>query len=176
MPFRFLLALAALLLAALPARAQFEGSIGGTAVPETVVAWTASVRPPTTAEVDAGAFRPGDLAFITLTAEVTPGWRLYALESTGGLPLQVALDPLPDGLRPEGQMREDAPRDGYDEALGEAYRYHAGRARVWQGLRLSERAPRGAHVVTGRVRYAACNDSICLPPREVPFRARLVVQ
>ena len=85
----------------------------------------------------------------------------------------------PCGVEASGDVAQEAlvaPRDRYDEALQEGYRYHSGRARVWQGLRVDERAPRGAHVVSGRVRYAACNDSICLPPREVPFSARLVVE
>jgi thiol:disulfide interchange protein DsbD len=178
-PLRRLLVLLALT-SALPARAQFEGSIGGPAVPETVVAWAAHVRPPAragaTAPADTGVFRRGDLVFVTLTAEVAEGWRLYALDSPGGRPLQVTLDPLPAGLHPEGAPGEDVPHDGYDAVLDEAYRYHAGHARVWQALRVRARAPRGPLVVTGRVRYAACNDSICLPPREAPFRARLVVQ
>jgi thiol:disulfide interchange protein DsbD len=163
---------------ALPARAQFEGSFAP-AVPENVVAWTANVRPPASAEVapvSADVFRRGDRLFVTLTAEVAPGWRLYAIDSPGGRPLQIAFDPLPAGLRLAGAPGEDAPREGYDEALDEAYRYHAGRARVWQGFLVSERAPRGPVEVTGRVRFAACNDAICLPPREVPFRARFVVQ
>lgn len=173
-----LVAVFAALALALPARAQFDRSIGGPAVPDTVVAWTANVRPPTGARGTAaqGVFRPGDRVFVTLTAEVAPGWRLYALDSPGGRPLQVTLDPLPDGLRLDGQPGEDAPHDGYDAALGEAYHYHTGRARVWQGLRVGERAPHGPVEVTGHVRYAACNDHICLPPREDAFRARIVVQ
>jgi tricarballylate dehydrogenase len=39
--------------------------------------------------------------------------------------------------------------------------------RFWGGVPLE---------VSGRVRYAACNDSICLPPREEAFSVRLVVQ
>ena len=161
-----------LLLAALAPAAQAQF---GPAVPEHVVTWAAAVRPPTTAAADTGTFRPGEPLFVTLTAEVAPGWRVYALDSPGGRPLQIALDPLPEGLHLAGAPGEDAPHEGFDVGLGEAYRYHARRARVWQGLRVSERAPRGPAVVSGRVRYAACNDEICLPPREVPFQARFVV-
>ncbi|MDX1419060.1 MAG: hypothetical protein R3181_03745 [Rubricoccaceae bacterium] len=166
--------LLALLALALPARAQFEGSIGGD-LPEAVVAWTASVRPPATAGADTGSFQRGDLAFVTFTAEVAPGWRLYSLDSPGGRPLQIALDGLPSGVRLEGQPSEDDPRDGFDETLRESYRYHAGRVRVWQALRIGPQTPRGTYDVSARLRYAACNDAVCLPPREAPLRATLVV-
>lgn len=169
MPFRFIFAFL-LAACALPARAQF-----GPAVPETVATWTATVRPPTTASAPTDTFRPGERPFVTLTVDVAEGWRVYALRSPGGLPLQLRLDPLPAGLRLAGAPGEDPPRAGHDAALDEDYRYHAGRARVWQVLEVASSAPRGPVEVTGRVRFAACNDEICLPPREVPFRARLVV-
>jgi thiol:disulfide interchange protein DsbD len=161
-----------LLAFALPAQAQgFES-----AVPETVVAWTATVRPPTTAAAATDTFAPGEGLFVTLNAEVAPGWRLYALRSPGGLPLQLHLDPLPPGLRLAGSPGEDATHEGYDTALEQEYRYHSARARVWQRLEVARNAAPGPVEVTGRVRYAACNDAICLPPREAPFRARLVIR
>jgi DsbC/DsbD-like thiol-disulfide interchange protein len=164
--------LAVLLLVALTPAAQAQF---GPSVPETVATWTASVRPPSTAEADTDVFRPGEPLFVTLTAEVVPGWHVYALDSPGGRPLQIELDPLPEGLSLYGSPGQDTPREGFDEGLGEAYRYHAGRARVWQGLRVAPRAARGPVVVSGRLRSAACNDQICLPPREVPFQARFTV-
>ena len=152
------------------ARAQFEP-----AVPETVVTWTARVRPPATARQETNTFRPGEQLFVTLTADVVDGWRLYALDSPGGLPLELHLDAPPSGLVVDGTPGEDEPLEGFDVALGEGYRYHTGRARVWQAYRVGRTATPGVRVIAGHVRFAACNDEICLPPREVPFQARLVV-
>lgn len=167
-----LLVLSGLLLAA---SAASSAQIGP-AVPDEVVTWTATVAPPRTAAEWTDTFAPGEQAYVTVTARVRPGWRVYALDSPGGLPLQFHLDALPDGLAPEGAVGHTPPRDAYDPVLEEAYRYYAGEARLWQAVRLAPGLADGPREVTGAIRFAACNDEVCLPPREVPFRARLTVR
>lgn len=169
---RTLLTILLLLSAAPVAHAQF----GFDTVPEEVVTWSAAIRPPASAGALTDTFARGERAFVALTAEILDGWRLYALGSPGGLPLTFALDPLPEGLSASGSPGQSPTATAHDPVLEEDYTYHAGRGRVWQALRIAPDAPRGPAEVTGRVRYAACNDEVCLPPREVPFRVRLVVR
>lgn len=169
---RSLLAILLLLSLAPTVHAQF----GLDTVPEEVVTWTAAIRPPASAAERPDTFERGERAFVALTAEILDGWRVYALDSPGGLPLTLALDPLPEGLSVEGAPGQSATARAHDPVLEEDYSYHAGRGRVWQALRIASDAPRGPAEVTGSVRYAACNDEVCLPPRDVPFRVRLVVR
>lgn len=171
---RFAFFLLGLLLAALPAQpaqAQF-----GRAAPDEVVTWTASVRPPSTARAMTDTFAPGERAYVTLTGQVAEGWRVYAVHSPAGFPARFSFDALPAGVSRYGAPGEAAPRTGHDAALGEDYRYHAGEVRVWQGFQIGEGAPVGPAVVSGTLRYAACNDEVCLPPRDFPFRVRFAVR
>ncbi|NNF57223.1 MAG: hypothetical protein HKN04_03190 [Rhodothermaceae bacterium] len=159
-----------ILLLAAPAQAQF-----GPPIPDEVVTWTATVRPPSTAEEMTDTFWPGERAYITLTGEILDGWRVYALDTPGGYPAQLTLAALPEGLVRYSVPGEAEPHDGHDTVLDEAYRYHEGRARIWQGVQVSAEAPPGLRVVTGTLRYAACNDEVCIPPRDLPFEVRLIV-
>jgi hypothetical protein len=158
------------LLLAVPAQAQF-----GPPIPEEVVTWTVAIRPPSTAPAMTDTFRPGERAYVTLTGEILEGWRVYALDTPGGYPAHLTLDALPFGVALYNEPGEAEPHDGHDVVLDEAYRYHEGRARIWQGLEVSAGAPTGPLVVTGTLRYAACNDEVCIPPRDLPFDVRLIV-
>lgn len=147
----------------------------GTAVPETVVTWTASARPPSSAPRMTNTFRTGERVYVTLTADIVDGWRVYAIASPAGRPLVIELDPLPTGVTRYGSPGETDTKVAHDRGLDADYSYHDGTARVWQGLQVDEQADEGEHDVTGRVLYAACNDEMCLPVKTVPFRARFVV-
>lgn len=130
-----------------------------------VVAWT----------VRAVGAQRGHEARVVFRAEIEPGWRMYALNSPGGLPLGLNLDGLPDTLVPRS-LRQSVPQEMVDEATGAPYTYHATSARLEQRLRVANNAPRGTHVVAGSVRYAVCNDTICLAPATAPFRTTIVVR
>lgn len=151
-------ALLLLALAALPAAAQ-------TVRATDVVEW----------RVRADRAAPGAEARVVLDATIAPGWRLYALGSPVGIPLELSFDALPPRVE-AGRLTQAAPREGYDEAFASAYPYFAGTGRVVQVLRVGEGAAAGTHEVTGAVRFAVCDDRVCLPPVRTAFRLPLVVE
>jgi len=118
---------------------------------------------------------PGAEARLVLDAEVAEGWKMYAIGSPVGIPLTLALDALPSGVD-VGAVRQSGAKDGYDETFASAYTYFTGAGRVVQTLRVGTATPRGTHEVTGAVRFAVCNDEICLPPVRTTFRVPLVVE
>lgn len=99
---------------------------------------------------------------------------MYAAESNSGIPLTLTLGTLPEGVSARGGLRQTRPSETYDETLKESYTYHSGRARISQGLHVTRKAS-GRHRVPARVRFAVCNDSVCLPPVTVDLRATLAV-
>ncbi|WP_420454879.1 protein-disulfide reductase DsbD domain-containing protein [Rubrivirga sp.] len=117
----------------------------------------------------------GGHARVVFDATIAPGWRLYAIGSPVGIPLAVTLDPLPAHVRAD-RLGQSAPREGFDPAFERAYPYFAETGRVVQRLAVGRGAARGTHEVTGSVRYAVCDDRICLPPTETAFRVPLVVE
>ncbi len=150
--------LAALLavLVALPASAQRTSD---------VVSW----------RVRADRAEAGGQARVVFDATIQPGWRLYALGSPVGIPLAVTLGTLPPGVR-AGSLAQSETRQAFDEAFGERYPYFAEAGRVVQRLAVGRAAPVGTHEVTGSVRYAVCDDRICLPPVQTAFRVPLVIE
>lgn len=145
------------LLVALPASAQVRTA--------DVVSW----------RVRAERAGPGETARLVLDAEIQPGWRLYAMRSPVGIPLTLSLDQLPAGLS-LGGIRQSTPSEAYDPAFELDYPYFSERARVIQALRVARRSATGEREVTGTLRYAVCNDSVCLPPTRTTFRVPLVIE
>lgn len=118
---------------------------------------------------------PGADARVVLDAAVAPGWRLYALGSPVGIPLTVSLDPLPAGVT-AGPLRQSEPQQGYDPAFELDYPYFVESGRVVQTLRVARGTASGRREVSGSIRYAVCDDSVCLPPTRTAFQVPLVVE
>ncbi|MEM0964207.1 MAG: protein-disulfide reductase DsbD domain-containing protein [Bacteroidota bacterium] len=118
---------------------------------------------------------PGAEARVILDAQIAEGWRLYAADSPIGIPFVLTLDALPDGVAAQ-TLRQGTPQTRFDPVFEEDYTYFAGRARFVQPLRLGAGVAAGTHEVTGAVRYALCDDSICLSPARSTFRVALVVE
>ena len=74
------------------------------------------------------------------------------------------------------EIFQSNPQRGTDLGLGVPYLYFADRARVEVPVALSRRAAPGRHTVRGAVRYAVCDDSVCLPPSTTRFSVPLVVR
>lgn len=161
------LAILLLALVAGPASAQFAPAGSRAAGPRAadLVTWRVAAAP---------AAR-GGTASVTLRATIAPGWRMYAMDSPVGRPLAVDVDALPRGLATRAP-RQSATRRAFDEAFQQHYPYFAGSAEVTVPVAVARGAARGRHAVAGSVRYALCDDRVCLPPATTPFRATLTVR
>ena len=118
---------------------------------------------------------PGQESRVVFDAEIAPGWRLYAADSPVGRPFAVDLDPLPGGVTALA-LRQAPPRRAYDAAFETDYTYFAERARFVQPLRVGRAVRPGERTVSGALRYAVCDDEVCLPPARLVFTVPLVVE
>lgn len=150
--------------------------------PEASAQFSAAPSGPTVRTADVVTWRvrtdraaPGASARLVFDAQIAPGWRLYAMGSPVGIPLTLALDPLPRGLA-AGRVAQSETRKRFDPAFDADYTYFAEAARIVQQVRVAPGAAAGSHQVTGAVRYAVCDDRVCLPPTRTAFRVALVVE
>lgn len=116
---------------------------------------------------------PGDER-LRFEFSIEPGWKLYAMDSPAGRPLEVAFDDLPDGVTAAG-FEQSAPTEGYDPNFDAGIRYFEERAVVEARLDVDAAAEAGAHAVRGEVTFMLCNDAMCLPPSTRPFEAEVVL-
>ncbi|HIG75827.1 MAG TPA: hypothetical protein EYQ24_14960 [Bacteroidetes bacterium] len=153
-----------LLLALAPAVHAQQSRVGGPLRATDLVEWRARI---------VAGEAPGEARYV-VEATVAEGWRLYGTQSQAGIPLAVTFGTLPEGVARQGALRESRTSDGVDEVLGLPYAYHIGSARLAQGLRVDRRAT-GRHRIPVQVRFAVCDDSVCLPPTTVDLAATLSV-
>lgn len=170
---RSMLPLLVLLLApavvlAQPASISLGGGPSERRVPAEVVTWSARAVP---VQGRPGTFR------LDISGSILEGWRVYGMNTTTvGRPLSVEVTSLPRGFEVVSAPVESARTYvGRDEVFDVDYPYFAGRAAVTAHIRAGRRAAPGRHLIRGNVRFAACDDRVCLPPRTVPFEAELTL-
>lgn len=118
--------------------------------------------------------RPGESTTLRMAFDVDDGWKMYAMDSPAGRPLQVTFDDLPAGLS-LGTMSQSEPKEGYDPNFQEDVRYFDDKGEVTAEIHVSDDAGAGTYEVTGKITRMLCNDKMCLPPRSQPFEASVVV-
>lgn len=167
----FALALALLLGPAALAQPSFlsdapVGALGTASLhPDDLFRWTIS-------EPDDAA--DGSAERLRFEFSIEPGWKLYAMDSPAGRPLEIAFGELPEGVA-VGGFEQSAPTEGYDPNFDAGVRYFEERAVVEARLDVAAAAETGAHAVGGEVTFMLCNDTMCLPPRTSPFEAEIAL-
>jgi DsbC/DsbD-like thiol-disulfide interchange protein len=127
------------------------------------VEWTTRVVP-----VEATA---GDTVAVILHARISPGWKMYALDSprpTRGV--QWILD-LAKGQGETGEIVQFGQRRGYDPNFSMEVSYYEEEARLERRVVLSDGVGAGAQTIAGRVVFMVCNDRLCLPPARLNLSA-----
>lgn len=159
---RFCLALSAFLLLAGHGTAAFAART----VPAT---FTAQIKP--------APARPGETVTLTVTATIKAPWHVYSMAKVPPPgPVETTLSVAAGSLRPVGKVVESTPKRSHDPNFGKEVGYHEGTATFTQRLAVPKNAaanPKLPIVVT--VRYMACNETMCLPPREVEVNTTLAI-
>jgi len=114
------------------------------------------------------AARPNEGLMLDLDARVDEGWHVYGLRQVDGgpTPLRITVDPN-GALQPAGAPSGTAPTKTRDRSFNldtEVY-LHSFNLRV--PVQVKPQSAAGSQEVAVSVRFQACNDRVCLPPRTV---------
>jgi hypothetical protein len=130
-------------------------------VPIQPVQWTGSLVPKTQA-------KPGMKIAIELSAEVQSGWHDYGLAQLPGgpTPLRVTLESN-DAVQVAGETSGTIPEKKHDTAFDLDTEIYKKSFKLHLPLAINQRLVVGINPVFVSIRFQACNDRVCLPPRTV---------
>jgi DsbC/DsbD-like thiol-disulfide interchange protein len=136
-------------------------SVGFAQVPMQPVQWAGSAIPGTPAE-------QGSTIKIELSAEVQEGWHVYGLtQAPGGpTPLRVTLDE--NGVVQVVSVKSGTPSTKkHDPSFDLETEFYPGSFSLDIQTQVKQHAPSGNQSIPVSVRFQACNDRTCLPPKTV---------
>jgi hypothetical protein len=113
--------------------------------------------------------QPDGTIIVVVSARIERGWYIYGMRQPedGPAPLRFR-GPAGSGVA-VGPVQTPMPRVSYDKGFRARVGKHYDTPSFLVPVRLSRSAP---HVAI-EVRYQACNDDVCLPPRTVAVQASL---
>lgn len=124
----------------------------------------------------------GDTQFVQLAAQIEPGWHVYSLtqQPDGPFPLRVT-DGKPStgspGWAVAGAVKGPVPERQPTSAFGIPVEWYSGSPQFSVPLvRQGESAHGVSTLAVLRVRYQACSDTLCLPPKTVELSTRLAAR
>lgn len=128
------------------------------------------MRPP--AGIRAGR---GEVATVTVSVELREGFHVNSHTPAEAylIPLRLSWKPGPaepvETLYPEPKLEKFA-------FSAKPVSVFSGRFAITTRFRIPASAALGPTVLSGRLRYQACNDSACLPPSTAEVRVPLTIQ
>jgi thiol:disulfide interchange protein DsbD len=103
---------------------------------------------------------------VELTAEVDPGWHLYALSEPTGGPEALVISVAKGGpFSLGGSIVEPVPKSAFDSNFNLETQYHEERAVFTVPVRVAAGTANGRYTLHVDAAYQTCNDRFCLPPR-----------
>ena len=106
------------------------------------------------------------------TATIGAGWHIYSQFTPDGgpVPTELTFSPNPI-LEKQGVAKEQGKLEQHNEPLfGVDVKQFSNKVDFIQSVKIRAKVKTS---VTGKLKYMACNDSQCLPPKEVPFNITL---
>ena len=118
------------------------------------------------------ALKPGDKLNVQVIAQIEGGWHIYSLTQGAGGPIPLRIT-VPDGqpFKLAGSAKGPAPRVKMDPNFGINTETYDGSASFNVPLMVAADAQPGAQNVQVNVRYQACSDTLCLPPKTAKLSA-----
>ena len=115
----------------------------------------------------AGALHPGAKVTLNLTANIESGWHVYAVSQPPDSPV-IATDisvPAGQSLALSGDVGVPQPISRMDPTIGKQTDFYENSAAFTLPLKVEKKARPGKHSFEVDVRFQACSDRMCLPPR-----------
>ncbi len=133
-----------------------------------VVAW--EVAPDPVKAAPGGAFR------LKLTAKIDPEWHMYSLTTPkgGGLPAVVNL--APNQFATQSKIYQPKPESKFDPNFGVNTERYEGEVVFYLDGQVAKDVPAGPLPLTVNIRYSACTDKLCNPPRKLTADTTLTVE
>jgi hypothetical protein len=105
---------------------------------------------------------------IEFTASIAKGWHLYSqhiADGAGPVATSFAFDEL-KGIKLKGKVEEPESIRKYDPSFEATLNYFEGKVIFIQHM---SKTTKNASIISGSITYMLCNDTMCLPPVDVPF-------
>ena len=125
----------------------------------------------------AKALRPGQVYKINLTAAIEPEWHLYSLVPVENGPIATRIW-LPDRqpFTLSGDITTPEPRRIQDSNFGIEVGFYEGSPQFVLPVRVTSGERDGPQTLQVSVRFLACNDQMCLPPRTVKLETPVEIK
>jgi thiol:disulfide interchange protein len=125
---------------------------------------------------DVQRVRPGDPIALQLIATIQPGWHLYSLTTPAGGPIPTTAV-IEGGTLQSAALYQPAPERRFDPSFNLDTEIFSGQVilLVSGTVPIHAEGAEGAQDVTAGVRYQACSDRLCLPPKKKTASLNLVV-
>ena len=121
-------------------------------------------------EFERGVAAPGSTVLARLTATVQSGWHIYSTTTPEGIPLELQIAESDAIANWEAYQPE--PEVVYDPNFEANVEWYTSEAEFILELALAPEAA-GRQVIEAHVRYGACDDRQCLPPKRKSASAAL---
>src|SRR5579883_3239296 len=115
---------------------------------------------------DTAKARPGSSVTLKLTATLDDGWHLYSLTTPKGGPIPTTAGLADNPSIASFKLYQPKPERKFDPNFNLDTETFLKQADFWIVADLKKDAPAGPLEVTAQVRYQACDDKQCLPPKK----------
>jgi thiol:disulfide interchange protein len=100
---------------------------------------------------------------LSMGADIPKGWHIFSQYEKSSIPTSFTFSSSPDYTL-KGNVREDKPIAKYDATIKDTAKYFLNQAVFTQTIVVHN--PDGFGII-GTVSYQTCNDSMCLPPKQI---------
>ncbi|MFN2531240.1 MAG: protein-disulfide reductase DsbD family protein [Pyrinomonadaceae bacterium] len=133
------------------------------------VTWSITANAP-------ASLKAADKFTAQVNAQIQTGWHLYSLTQGAGGPIPTRIS-LPEGqpFKLAGNATGPRPRVEMDPNFQINTETHEGNISFRVPVLVNAEAPSGTQALNINVRFQACNDKLCLPPRTVKLSAPVML-
>ena len=121
--------------------------------------------------------RPGEQARAVVRMRLHEGWHVYSVVPAEGdfAPIPTSLDVNAEPLEKIGPIYESNPRTDTDPVLGMVLSFHKKQAQLFRNLRIPGTADSGVFPLQASLRFQACSERVCLPPKTVALTSDFTI-